>query len=133
MTLFNHWLFWMKDCRFQQTVVNQRILAGLQEVYETSSRHVLKKSSTRLQRTNFSSSKTSWRLLQDVLDDKKLLRWGHVLKTFWRHVLKTSCRRLVEKQKVFWGCLYLTNINSNKSIFPKFISDETKTNPKCID
>ena len=48
-------------------------------VFKTSSRHVFKTSSRRLQRNNFSSSKTySRRLarcLQDVLEDGKLLRW----------------------------------------------------------
>ena len=58
-----------------------------------SSRHVLKTSSTRLQRNNFTSSKTSWRLFQDLSQD--------VLKTSWRRLgrrkivaLKTSSRRL---------------------------------------
>ena len=36
---------------------------------------VLKTSSTSLQRNNFTSSKTSWRRLEDVLEDEKLLRW----------------------------------------------------------
>ena len=37
----------------------QQTFVGLQDVFKTSSRHVLKTSSTRLQRNNFSSSKTS--------------------------------------------------------------------------
>ena len=70
-------------------------------------RHVLKASSTSLQRINFSSSKTSWdvlktsqknilrtpsRQLQDDLEDKKLLRWRlleDVWKTYLENVLKT--------------------------------------------
>ena len=62
-------------------------------VLKTSSRHVLKTSSTRLQCNNFVSSKKSSRRLQDVLEDEKLLRWRRledVLKMSWRHVLKTS-------------------------------------------
>ena len=62
---------------------------------------VLKTSSTRLQRNNFTSSKTSckdvlktsWRRLEDVLQDEKLLRRRHledVLKTCLEDVLKTS-------------------------------------------
>ena len=43
-------------------------------VFKTSSRNVFKTSSRRLQRNNFSSSKTSSRHLQDVLEDVKLLR-----------------------------------------------------------
>ena len=69
-------------------------------------------SSKRLQRNNFSSSKTSWRRLQDILKTswntkncyaedvlktslRHVLRmpWRHVLKTSWRHVLKTSWRQ----------------------------------------
>ena len=58
-----------------------------------SSRHALKMSLTRLQRNNFSSSKTSWRSLEDVLEDEKLLRWRRfqdVLKTYLEDVFKTS-------------------------------------------
>ena len=62
---------------------------------------VLKTSSTRLQHNNFTSSKTSckdvlktsWRRLEDVLQDEKLLRRRHledVLKTCLEDVLKTS-------------------------------------------
>ena len=40
-------------------VVTQQTSVGLQDVLKTSSRHVLKTSSTRLQRNNFTSSKTS--------------------------------------------------------------------------
>ena len=132
MTLFNHWLFWMKDCRFQQTVVTQRILAG-QDMSWRSLQHVFNVLIFRLPRRLEDFFKTSWTTKNCCAEGAFKMSWRHVLKTFWRHVLKTSWRRLVEKQKVYWGCLYLTNINSSKSIFPKFISDETKTNPKCID
>ena len=37
---------------------SQQTFVGLQDVLKTSSRHVLKTSSTRLQRNNFTSSKT---------------------------------------------------------------------------
>ena len=40
-------------------VLSQQTFVGLQDVLKTSSRHVLKTSSTRLQRNNFSSFKTS--------------------------------------------------------------------------
>ena len=91
-----------------------------------------------LQQNNFLSSKTSWRhlaiRLEDVLEEEKLLRWRrlqdglkicledvlktcheaswrHILKMFLRHVLKTSSRRLGDKQNIYWGYLYLTNLN----------------------
>ena len=71
------------------------------QVFKTSSRHVFKTSSRRLQRDNFSSSKTSSRRLQDVfarhlqyvLEDEKLLRWRHfeiVFKTCLQDVFKTN-------------------------------------------
>ena len=103
-------------------------------VLKTSSRHVLKTSSTRLQCNNFTSSKTSWRRLEDVfktsrktswrrLGRRKIVTlktswrhvlktsWRHVLKTSWRHILKTSSRRLGGKQNFYWWYLYLTNLN----------------------
>ena len=102
---------------------SQQTFVGLREVLKTSSRHALKTSLTRLQRNNFSSSKTSWRRLEDVLQirledvlkaswrhlarrpedilkDKKLLcwrrSWTDVLQTLWRHALKTSWRHVLK-------------------------------------
>ena len=93
-------------------------------VFKTSSRHVLKTSSIRLQRNNFSSSKTSWR----CLGRRKIV----TVKTSWRHVLKMSAKRLGDKQHVFWNYLYLTNLNVylRNLVFRKAISDESKLNPK---
>ena len=91
-------------------------------------------SSTRLQRNNFTSSKTSWRCLEDILQDifktswktkncyaedalktswRHVLKtsWRHVLKMSWRHILQTSWRHYGDKQKTYWGYLYLTNLN----------------------
>ena len=89
-------------------------------VLKTSSRHVLKKSWTRLQRNNFSSSrrledvlktsckyvlKTSWRCLEDISQDVLKTSWKtkncsavDVLKTSWRLVLnlKTSWRHVLK-------------------------------------
>ena len=65
---------------------------------------VLKTPSTRLQRNNFTSSKTSWR---HVLK----MSWRHVFKMSWRHALKTSWRHYGDKQYIYWGYLYLTNLN----------------------
>ena len=49
--------------------ISTKYFAYLHNVFKTSSRHVFKMSSRRLQRNNFSSSKTSSRRLQDVLQD----------------------------------------------------------------
>ena len=109
---------------------------------ETSSRHVLKTSSTRLQRNNFTSSKTSWRRLEDVFEDEKLFRWRRledVLKTYLQDVFKTY---LEDVLKTLWReTKYLPGISvsnkskcvSSKSIFDKSISDNSKVNPKCIN
>ena len=79
---------------------------------------VSKTSSTRLQRNNFTSSKTYWRRLEDILQDvlktsckTKNCYAEDVLKTPWRHGLKTSWRQYGEKQNTYWGYLYLTNLN----------------------
>ena len=81
----------------------------LLDVLQISSRHVFKTPWRRLQRNNFSSSrtfsrrfqdvlrdvfKTPSRRLQDILEDEKLLRW--VLKTSWR---------CLEDQQMFAGKL----------------------------
>ena len=74
-------------------------------VFKTSSRHVFKTSSRCPQRNNFSSSKTSWRRLQDVFKTSgktKNCYAEDVLKNSSRHVLQTSSRRL-EGQQMFAG------------------------------
>ena len=140
--------------RHQLHVSNtQQIFVDLQDTLKTSWRHVLKRSSTRLQRNNITSSKTSWRHLQDVKFDEKLLRWRRlqdilktcledVLNTYLENILKTC---LEDVFKMSWRqtkclsgisvsnnskCVYLW---SNKSIFSKTISDESKANPKCVN
>ena len=111
-----------------------------------------------LQRNNFLSSKTSsrrlrdvlqkrpeanlkmsWRhparRLKDVLEDEKLLRWKRledvweiypedVLKTCLENIFKTSWRQA--------KCLLGMSI-SNKSIFYKSMSDDSKVNAKWIN
>ena len=91
-------------------------------IFKTSSRHVFKTFSRHLRRNNFSSSKTSWRCLQDVLRDAfktslqdvfKMSRKTRsyyaedMLKTSSRHALKTSSRPL-EDQKMFAGFAFVS-------------------------
>ena len=65
------------------TNIPSKYFVCLQNIFNTSSRHVFKTSSRLVQRNNFTSSKTSSRrlckmssrCLQDVLEDVKLLRW----------------------------------------------------------
>ena len=72
-----------------------------------SSRHVLKTSSTRLQRNIFSSwrrlANTSWRRLEDISQNVLKTSWKmkncyaeDFLRTSWRHVLKTSSRHALK-------------------------------------
>ena len=68
----------------KQRAATQQTFVGLQDVLETYSRHVLKTSSTRLQRNNFSSSKTSWRRLANTF-------WRRLQDVLW-DVFKTSSR-----------------------------------------
>ena len=119
----------------------------------------LKTSSTRFQCNNISSSKTSWRHLQDVFKTswkKRNCYVENVLKTSWRCFkdmsrLKTSWRNIFKTSSRCFGdntssrCLgdkqFLLRISvsnkskcvSHKSIFHQSISDEPKTNPKCIN
>ena len=79
----HYWTFWISQIKPSKHLL----------VLKTSSRHVLKTSSTRLQRNNFTSSKTSWTRLEHVLK----MSCKDVLKTSSRHVLKTSLTRLQRK------------------------------------
>ena len=91
-------------------VLSQQTFVGLQDVFKTSSRHAFKTSSTRLQCSNFLSSKTSSRRLQDllqirledILEDKKLLRWRRLEDMCWRCVENISWRLL---EDISWKCL----------------------------
>ena len=100
-------------------------------------------SSTRLQRNNFTSFKTSWRRLEDVLEDEKLLRWRRledVLKTCLEDVLKTCLEDVLKtyledvfktswRQTKFLLLISVSNKSkcvSNKSMFHKSVSDKCK-------
>ena len=65
------------------------IVTSWRHILKTSWRHVLK---------------TSWRYVLKT-------SWRHVLKITWRHVLKTSWRHYGNKQNIYWGYLYLANLN----------------------
>ena len=76
------------------TDISSKHFVCLHDILKTSSRYVFKTLWRRLQLNNFSSSKTSWRRVQDVLEDEKLLRLEDVLRTSSRRLWKTSSRRL---------------------------------------
>ena len=147
-SLMERSLTWYCQLRFVSTftpryltpsVGSQQKFVGLEDVLKTSWKHVLKTTSKGLQRNNFLSSKTFWRLLEDVLktswrcfenvlEDKKLLHWNrledvlktssrHVFKTSSRHVLNTFSRRLLGM--LYWEYLLLKNL---KSISDKSVS-----------
>ena len=73
------------------TDIPSKYFACLDNVFKTSSRHVFKTSSRRLQRNNFSSSKTSSRRLQDVFKTPSRR---------FQDVFKTSSKRL-GRRKIF--------------------------------
>ena len=81
---------WPINNVYQMTT--QQTFVGLEDILKTSSRHLLKTSSTRLQRNNFTSSKTSWRL---VVENEKLLRWRRIEDMFRRR-LENMCYRCLE-------------------------------------
>ena len=95
-------------------------------VLKTSSRHVLKTTSTRLQCNNFTSSKTSWRRLEDVLEDEKLLRWRRlqdVLKTCLEDVLKTC---LEDVLKTYLEDVFKTSRRQTKFLLVISVSNKSK-------
>ena len=130
----------LKQEQYKNGEQSQQTFVGLQDVLKTSSRHVLKTSSTRLQRNNFTSSKTSWRRLEDVFKTshktssrrigrrkivtlKTSLRrledmpWRYVLKASWRYTLKMSWRQA--KILLVISVSNKSKWVSNKSLFHK--------------
>ena len=105
---------------------------------------VLKTSSTRLQHNNFSSSNTSWKRLEDVSQRRKIvslktswrrledISWKRLEDLSWRRLEDMSWRPYREKQNTYWGCNKSKYI-SDKSIFLKSVSGNSKANPKCIN
>ena len=78
-------------------------------VLKTSSRRLQDMSWRRPQRNSFTSYKTCWRRLEDVLKDVKLLRWRRlpdVLKTCLEDVFK-SLERVLKTclEDIYWRCL----------------------------
>ena len=55
--------------------------------------------------------KTSWKRLEDFLEDEKLLRWRRLEGMSWRRLRDMSSRHLGDKENVYWEYLYLTNLN----------------------
>ena len=113
-----------------------RLPRRLEDILQRCLEDVLKTSWRRLGRLKIVTLKTSWRRLEDMpwrrLED---MSWRCLGDMSWRHILKTCRRHYVNKQNTYWGYLYLTNLTcvSNKSIFHKSISDNSKVNPKCIN
>ena len=94
--------------------------------------HVVKTFPTRQQRNSFSSSRTSWRRLENILENENLLRWRR-LQDVWKTCLEDIFKTSLRQKK--WKYLYLINLNvhvSNKSIFDKSISYRSKANPESL-
>ena len=100
-------------------VISQKTFVGLQDMSWRCLQHFFSI-------TLSLSSRTSWRHLNDVLEEEKFLCWRRleddlntcledVLKTCLEDVLrqdlKMSSERFGDKQIVYWGYLYLTYLN----------------------
>ena len=135
----------------------------LQHVFSVTILHLPRRLKDVLQRRFEDVLKMSWRplarRLQDVLEDEKLLCWRlleDVLKTYLENVLITcledmswrcledmSWRPLkdfMDTKKILTGdiCILVSGFKkpkcvSNKSVFQKSISENSKANPKCIN
>ena len=94
-----HYLFYWLDLLLLfvfyaiKRVYTQQTFVGFQDVLKTSS--------TRLQRNNFRSCKTSWRGLEDVFKTSPKTSWK-TKKCYNEDVFKTSWRRL---EDMSWRCL----------------------------
>ena len=109
----------MDNIYLNPTYTSKQTFFGLLDVLKASSKHILKASSTRLQRNNFLSPKTFQRRLDDVL--KTCIE--NFIKTSWR---QTKCFleiALSNKSKSVYS----------KSISQKSISNKSKANPKYIN
>ena len=87
------------------TVIPSKHFACLQDLLKTSSRHVFKASSRRIQCSNFSSSKRSSRRLARYLQDVSKTSWK-TKNCYAGDLLKTSSRRL-EDQQMFGGVFHV--------------------------
>ena len=105
-------------------------------IWSPPSKHflVLKTSSIRLQHNNFTSSKTSWRHLQDVLEDEKLLRWRRlqdVLKTCLENVLKACLEDVLKTSledvlKTYLEDVFKTSRRQTKFLLVIPVSNKSK-------
>ena len=108
-------------------VTSQQTFVGLQDVLKTSS--------TRLQRNNFTSSKTSWRRptktswrrLEDVFKTSRKTSWRHlqdVIKTSWKTKKLLRWRRL---QDVLKTCLEEVLKTCLEDVLKTYLEDVFKT------
>ena len=109
------------------TDISSKNFVCLKDVLKMSSRHVFKMSSYRLQGKDFSFSKTSskcnfkssWRRLEDVFENKKLLQWRRVQDVFKKCL-----------QDVFKACLQNIFKASLQDIFKTCLEDYFKASWK---
>ena len=112
-------------------------------IFRLPRRHedIFKMSSRPLGRKGIVTLKTSSRRLEDM--SWRCFKDMSCLKTSWRNIFKTSSRCFGDNtssrclgDKQFLLRISVSNKSkcvSNKSIFHQSISDEPKTNPKCIN
>ena len=133
---------------FKDSIVNvtQQTFFGLEDVFKTSWKYILKTSWRRLENVFKTSCEMSSRRLQDVF----ARHLQEVLKTSWKTkncyaedvfkaCLEDVLRRLGDKQNVYWNiCIKQWPTNKSNSVFNKSISHksrfhQSKANPNCIN
>ena len=104
-------------------ICTQQTFAGLQDVLKTFSRHVLKTSSTHIQHNNFSSFSRSWswRRLEDVLEDEKLLCWKRVEDVFNTYLEDMSWKQTKCLLRISVSDLTNVNLCSTNPYFINYI------------
>ena len=114
-----------------KTCLEDVLQTFLQDIFKTCLQDVYNFSpSRRFQDVFNTSSKTSSRLLQDVLEDEKLLHWRRfedVLKTCLEDVFKTSSR----PTNVCWNVVLLTYIEK-KCFLNRSVATILPLNPNCL-
>ena len=108
----------------------------LEDLFKTSSRRLGRRKIVTLKTSSRRLEDMSWRCLEDM-------SWRRLEDMSWRCLEDMPWRPLkdfMETNKILTGdiCILISGFNkpkcvSNKSVFHKSISDNSKVNPKCIN
>ena len=140
--------------------LSRRCLQGVFKMSWRRLQYVLSVTILRLPRRLEDVLKESWKTKNCYVEDVSKTSWRHFSKTYWRHVLKTSWKHVLKMYsrlktswrhygdvfktqdvlKTLWRQtkyllgIFVSNKSkyvSSKSIFHKFIADNSNANPKC--